>query len=537
MPSTRIALVAPMFPLPDLPQVHALDHPRHDKAEGHGAQQVGREDGEGGREHGGGASGAGYAGRAMLFPLAPSARTLASRSHGRAPPRTPPADRSAPGHPRRSVDTGGTFTDLVLAVPGGARCASPRSPSTPEDPGVRPSCEGLAAAGRPRTPQGATVVHGTTVALNALLTGRTGDAALVTNEGFEDLVEIDRQARPDLYAMEPQRPAALIPRQPTVRAPPAELALARARRGAVEQAVCPTAQELTDLCDRVVASGVQQRRRLPAPQLRRPRARASAIALRPHGIVGSSAPRPRGSSRSTARPSASRPPPATPRSSPWSAPTSSGSTGRCPDARLEVLQSSGGGLSAVPRGQRARSRPPLRARRAGVVGCGPRRRRRRPRTPSPPSTWAAPAPTSPSTPPGAALVRPRGGGPGRRPLHRRPHPRHAHGRLRRREPRAGRRRRRPARGPRERGGPPLAPPPSVERRHPAHRDRRPRGPGPHRPHGRGRGWLPRGIPRPRRRRRHGAPTTASGPPSGWTASAPPRPSSTRPTPPCAAPSA
>jgi N-methylhydantoinase A len=111
---------------------------------------------------------------------------------------------------RIGVDTGGTFTDLVLTGPGvPPRVAKVRS--TPEDPG-RALLEGLAVLGVPGA-SGATIIHGTTVALNALLTGRLGKAALVTNEGFRDLIEIDRQSRPDLYALEPRRPKPLVPRE------------------------------------------------------------------------------------------------------------------------------------------------------------------------------------------------------------------------------------------------------------------------------------------------------------------------------------
>ena len=111
---------------------------------------------------------------------------------------------------RIGVDTGGTFTDLVLTGPGvPPRVAKVRS--TPEDPG-RALLEGLEVLGVPGA-SGATIIHGTTVALNALLTGRVGKAALVTNAGFRDLIEIDRQSRPDLYALEPRRPQPLVPRE------------------------------------------------------------------------------------------------------------------------------------------------------------------------------------------------------------------------------------------------------------------------------------------------------------------------------------
>ncbi|MEL6905355.1 MAG: hydantoinase/oxoprolinase family protein, partial [Planctomycetota bacterium] len=98
-------------------------------------------------------------------------------------------------------------------------------------------------------------VHGTTVALNALLTGRGTDrAALVTNEGFQDLIEIDRQARPDLYDPEPVRPAPLVGRERRF-----ELAQRSApdpddpRR--IVELRAPTEAEIDAVCDAVAASG------------------------------------------------------------------------------------------------------------------------------------------------------------------------------------------------------------------------------------------------------------------------------------------
>lgn len=123
------------------------------------------------------------------------------------------------------IDTGGTFTDLVRIDGGGARVRTLKVPSTPADPAAA-LLEGLrailGAAGGP-----ARVVHGTTVATNALLehvgVGEAGGAkgpptrlartALVTNRDMEDLVEIGRQARPDLYALEPRKPAQIVPRE------------------------------------------------------------------------------------------------------------------------------------------------------------------------------------------------------------------------------------------------------------------------------------------------------------------------------------
>ncbi|MBI5710904.1 MAG: hydantoinase/oxoprolinase family protein [Candidatus Eisenbacteria bacterium] len=103
------------------------------------------------------------------------------------------------------VDTGGTFTDFV-AVAGG-RLVVLKVPSTPRAP-ERAVLEGLARLGAGR---GTRVRHGSTVATNALLERAGARVALVTTAGFEDLLEIGRQDRPDLYALAPRRVEPLVP--------------------------------------------------------------------------------------------------------------------------------------------------------------------------------------------------------------------------------------------------------------------------------------------------------------------------------------
>ncbi|HVP39874.1 MAG TPA: hydantoinase/oxoprolinase family protein [Candidatus Saccharimonadales bacterium] len=106
---------------------------------------------------------------------------------------------------RVGVDTGGTFTDFV--VEDGRRLTRFKLPSTPDDPS-QAVLEGVARALGARA---GTVLHGTTVATNALLTRRGGKVALLATAGFEDVLEIGRQARPELYALEPRVPEPLVP--------------------------------------------------------------------------------------------------------------------------------------------------------------------------------------------------------------------------------------------------------------------------------------------------------------------------------------
>ncbi|HZI94443.1 MAG TPA: hydantoinase/oxoprolinase family protein [Patescibacteria group bacterium] len=111
---------------------------------------------------------------------------------------------------RIGVDTGGTFTDFVVVRDG--RVSAWKQPSTPDDP-ARAILDGILRAVRtPEDLAGAEVIHGSTVATNAMLEGKTARIAFVTNRGFEDLLEIGRQARPDLYNLDLDRPAPLAPR-------------------------------------------------------------------------------------------------------------------------------------------------------------------------------------------------------------------------------------------------------------------------------------------------------------------------------------
>ncbi|MBN2083499.1 hydantoinase/oxoprolinase family protein [bacterium] len=112
---------------------------------------------------------------------------------------------------RIGVDTGGTFTDLVLDAGPGRGLLTHKLLSTPADPGravligIAAILEKLRGLGG-RTDATPDVIHGSTVATNALLEGKVARAAFVTTAGFEDVPWIGRQNRPRLYELEPQKP-------------------------------------------------------------------------------------------------------------------------------------------------------------------------------------------------------------------------------------------------------------------------------------------------------------------------------------------
>ena len=138
---------------------------------------------------------------------------------------------------RIGIDTGGTFTDVVRLA--GRSLQVHKLRSTPADPS-RAVLAGLAAVRR-GADEAVDLVHGTTVGLNAVLTGNLARTAFVTNRGFEDLIEIGRQERVDLYALAPQRPVPPVPRRLRIgvacRRGPGGVPVERLTREAVDRTV------------------------------------------------------------------------------------------------------------------------------------------------------------------------------------------------------------------------------------------------------------------------------------------------------------
>lgn len=115
---------------------------------------------------------------------------------------------------RLGVDTGGTFTDIGIVDEDTGRVAVTKVPSTPDNPsravinGVRQivEMEGIGSQDI------SFFIHGTTVATNALLELKGAKTALITTEGFKDILQIARQTRPSLYNFYAHRPKAIVPR-------------------------------------------------------------------------------------------------------------------------------------------------------------------------------------------------------------------------------------------------------------------------------------------------------------------------------------
>ncbi len=116
------------------------------------------------------------------------------------------------------IDVGGTFTDIVVATPDG-RTITAKAASTPRNQadgaldGVARAATALnmtlhnllSATGR--------IVHGTTVATNALLEGKAARVGMLTTEGHRDIIEMREGLKPDRYNLRMAPPEALVPRR------------------------------------------------------------------------------------------------------------------------------------------------------------------------------------------------------------------------------------------------------------------------------------------------------------------------------------
>jgi N-methylhydantoinase A len=130
---------------------------------------------------------------------------------------TAPPPRNRDGRMTRywiGIDTGGTFTDMVLADTATGRHRYVKVPSNPADPAeavLRGLDIVLAEAGG--VPGGAVafVALGTTLATNAVLEGKTGRAALIATAGFADVLDLARQRRPHLYDFDIPKPRPPVP--------------------------------------------------------------------------------------------------------------------------------------------------------------------------------------------------------------------------------------------------------------------------------------------------------------------------------------
>ncbi len=151
---------------------------------------------------------------------------------------------------RIAVDIGGTFTDLECIDEASGDTQSFKTPTTSDDPsmGLMNAVNGAAERFGFSLSDIGLLMHGTTIATNAVLTRNLPEGALIATAGFEDVLEIGRHSRKEIYRLKPGPQAVLVPR--------------RRRFGVIER-IGPGGEVLTALddasveaaIDRVAASG------------------------------------------------------------------------------------------------------------------------------------------------------------------------------------------------------------------------------------------------------------------------------------------
>ena len=115
---------------------------------------------------------------------------------------------------RLGIDIGGTFTDGILLNETTGEIRTAKVPSTPSDPsdGFLNAVERMLQDGQAEPDAVKYVVHGTTVATNAIIEGNLAKTAFITTEGFRDLLEIQTGIRPTLYDLQFEKLKPLVPR-------------------------------------------------------------------------------------------------------------------------------------------------------------------------------------------------------------------------------------------------------------------------------------------------------------------------------------
>ena len=159
---------------------------------------------------------------------------------------------------RFAVDTGGTFTDLVVEDDQGL-CRLFKAATTPHDPvaGMLDALSLAAAAdGRPLADflaSGTTLLHGTTHAINAIITGRTARTAFITTEGHGDMLVLREGGRAETFNFTHEFPQPYIPRSLTFEAPERMMADGSVRKALDEAAVVALIERLKEQSVEAVA--------------------------------------------------------------------------------------------------------------------------------------------------------------------------------------------------------------------------------------------------------------------------------------------
>jgi N-methylhydantoinase A len=116
------------------------------------------------------------------------------------------------------IDVGGTFTDIVVAKADGETIIA-KAATTPADQsegvlaGLALAADALGLTSAALLAKTSRIVHGTTVATNALLEGKTAPVGLLTTEGHRDIIEMREGLKPERYNLRMAPPTPLVPRR------------------------------------------------------------------------------------------------------------------------------------------------------------------------------------------------------------------------------------------------------------------------------------------------------------------------------------
>ena len=113
-----------------------------------------------------------------------------------------------------AIDIGGTFTDTVLMDGDTNLVASTKTPTTPQQPtlGALDGARHVLEQARIKWREVSGLIHGTTLATNALIERRGARVATVTTSGFRDILEIAYERRYSQYAINIEKPDLIVPR-------------------------------------------------------------------------------------------------------------------------------------------------------------------------------------------------------------------------------------------------------------------------------------------------------------------------------------
>ena len=174
----------------------------------------------------------------------------------------------SPARYRMGVDIGGTFTDVAIAMREGY--VSAKLPTTSDDPvrGVREAMRDALARADLGSGDVETVIHGTTLATNAIIEKKGAVTGVITTEGFRDILEIAYERRYDQYDIYLEKPDLLVPRERCLTVPERIDADGEVWRALDEAAVVPLLERLERLGTESLAIGLLHSYANPAHEQR-----------------------------------------------------------------------------------------------------------------------------------------------------------------------------------------------------------------------------------------------------------------------------